>query len=163
MSMRRIGFALLASLLLVLAGCRQEGPLERVRQSAGELQAALEKEGLEISMPLAPKKRTALTTRLPSRSVWARSENNELADSIGASNRTSSSACCHGRSNPAGNGSPGRRHATTGAGSCSRRSSRWLPANPAAPVTRMVWFTVSLSAWRPDCARTAKAPKLEAD
>lgn len=52
MSMRRIGLALLASLLLVLAGCRQEGPLERVRQSAGELQAALERKDKGAVMEL---------------------------------------------------------------------------------------------------------------
>ena len=49
------------------------------------------------STPLAPKKRTALTTRMPSRCVRAFSENSELADSIGASSSTSSNACCHGK------------------------------------------------------------------
>src|SRR4051812_15209342 len=54
--------------------------------------------------------------------------------------RSSSSTSCHStpaRSVPNGTGVSGRRHPSMGCPSGRRRSSRWPPTNPAAPVTRM--------------------------
>src|SRR6185436_2097266 len=57
-----------------------------------------------------------------------------------------------------GGAPPGRCHATRSAPSPASRSTRWLPANPAAPVTRISFAIV---AWRQPLARHAAQRAVE--